>query len=77
MTEAQLDRIISDDMTVTVRPGSLALDVTDEGAIPEQYFRAQPAKLDRRAVLIALKAGLEIAGANLADASPVLTVRTK
>ena len=77
MTEAQLDRIISDDMTVTVRPGSLALGVTDEGAIPEQYFRAQPAKLDRRAVLIALKAGLEIAGANLADASPVLTVRTK
>jgi len=77
ITEAQLDRIVSDDMTVTVRPGSQALGVTDEDAIPEDYFRPQPAKLDRRAVLIALKAGLEISGAKLAEPAPVLTVRTK
>ena len=42
------------------------------------YFKApQPAKLDRRRVLDALKAGADVPGAELANARLCLSVRTK
>jgi hypothetical protein len=77
MAEAGISRIVSDDMTLSLRRGTPALVVTDEGVIPPSYWRAGPPKLDRRALLQDIKTGDKVAGAELSNPPPVLSVRTK
>lgn len=77
MTEAGLRRILAEDMTLSVRPGSPGLAVTEEAAIPEAFWRPAPPVLDRRALLDRLKAGDVVDGAGLSNPAPVLSVRVK
>lgn len=51
--------------------------VTDEAAIPKDYKTPQPDKLDKRALLAALKDGVEIPGAALSNGGTTLSIRSK
>ena len=73
---AQLHKIVQPDFTASLRRTPPGLRVYDEGRIPNSFWRPQPAKLDRRAVLAALKAGQDINGAALDNGSMTLAVRT-
>jgi hypothetical protein len=77
MGRAGLKTILREDMTITLRPGSFGLQVVEENAIPEPYWRPQPPKLDRQAVLSALKEGVAVPGAALTNPAPTIAVRTR
>ncbi len=53
------------------------LVVVSEDEIPEDYWVPQPAKIDRQLLLTNLKRGASIAGAQLGNPKPTLSVRTK
>ena len=76
MERAQLRKIVEPDFSASLRRTPPGLLVLDEGRIPTSFWRPQPAKLDRRAVLAALKAGQEINGAALDNGGMTLAVRT-
>lgn len=50
--------------------------ILEESLIPSAYFVAQDPKLDKRAVLVALKEGKEVPGAQLSNGGETLQVRT-
>src|SRR5689334_18038525 len=77
MTEIDLKKLVAPDFTVSVRPGSPALVVVDEKAIPGSYFEPREPRLNRQALLAELKSGAVVAGAELSNPVPVLSVRTK
>jgi hypothetical protein len=77
MIEVDLRKIAAPDFTVSVRPGSPALVVTDEGAIPAPYWQPREPRLDRLGLLNDLKRGMPIAGAALSNPEPVLSVRVR
>ena len=77
MTEAGLSKLEQPDFTASARAGSPALVVMAEDRIPEAYWLPQPPKLDRQAILGELKRGADIAGAQMSNSKPVLSVRTK
>ena len=76
MSEAGLRKIEQPDFTASARAGLPSLVVIAEDQVPETYWVPQPPKLDRQALLGDLKKG-EIAGAQLSNPKPVLSVRTK
>ena len=77
MAEVGLTKLEQPDFTVSARAGSPALVVIAEDRIPGAYWLPQPPKLDRQSILGELKRGLEVPGAQLSNAKPVLSVRTK
>jgi hypothetical protein len=77
MSEAGLRKLEQPDFTASTRAGSPSLLVVAESEIPESYWVPQPAKLDRQALLAALKQGEPVAGAQLSNPKQVLSVRTK
>jgi hypothetical protein len=77
MTEVGLSKLAQPDFTAFTRSGSPALVVTAEDRVPQAYWLPQPPKLDRQALLGALKRGMEVPGAEMSNPKPVLNVRTK
>jgi hypothetical protein len=77
MNEVGLAKLQQPDFAASARAGSPALVVIAEDIIPHAYWITQPPKLDRQALLGALKRGDEVPGAQLSNPKPVLTVRTK
>ena len=77
MTEIDLKKLVAPDFTVSVRPGSPALVVVDEKVIPASFFEPREPRLNRQALLTELKGGAAIAGAELSNPTPVLSVRTR
>lgn len=77
MQDASIPKLVEPDFTVSVRRGAQGFDVICEENIPPNYWKPQPAKLDRVAVLNHLKAGICVQGAKLVPAKMQLSVRTK
>ena len=77
MAEAAIQRLIEPDFTAAIRRGPPALVVEAEERIPQDFWKPQPPKLDRQGLLIALKAGTEVAGASLGVPQVQLSVGTK
>ena len=77
MGEVDIRKIAAPDFTVSIRPGSASLCVTDEAVIPKDYWEPREPRLNRAALLLDLKQGAVVAGASLANPQPVLSVRTK
>ena len=77
MVEAEIKKIADPEFTVSVRPGSPALVVVQEAEIPVQFWEAREPRLDRQALLTALKSGAQIRGVALSNPEPVLIVRSK
>ena len=77
MNDVGLKKLEQPDFTATARIGSPSLVVVAEDAIPPAYWVPQPPRLDRQALLTELKRGGEVAGTQLSNSNPVLSVRTK
>ena len=77
MERAEIRKITEPDFTLSLRAAPAPLLVTDEKAIPEEFWRTQPAKLDRQGLRAALSAGEKIAGATLGNGGISLAVRTR
>lgn len=72
-----LKKIMREDFTLSLRPGAPGLQVSDEAAIPPAYWRPQPPKLDRQAVLAALRQGESVPGALLSNPAPTIALRMR
>ncbi len=77
MEEADLKKLTEPDFTVSLRPARAPLMIIDEEAIPGDYWKPQPAKLDRMGLISALTNGRDIAGAVLGNPPLTISVRTK
>jgi hypothetical protein len=77
MVELDVKKIQAPDFTVSLRPGTPALMVIDEAAVPSIYWEPRDPKLNRQGLLADLKQGAEITGVSLSNPEPVLSVRTK
>lgn len=62
-------------MTVSVKKRPDGLQITDEAAIPADWWKPQDPKLDKRALLTALKGGAAIPGAQLDNGGVSLQMR--
>ena len=77
MEEAELKKLMEPDFTVSLRPARAPLMIIDEAAIPGDYWKPQPAKLDRMGLISALSGGRDIPGAVLGNPPLTISVRTK
>ena len=77
MEEADLKKLTEPDFTVSLRPSRAPLMIIDEAAIPGDYWKPQPAQLDRMGLISALSNGRDIAGAVLGNPPMTISVRTK
>jgi hypothetical protein len=77
MVELDLKKLSAPDFTASIRPGTPALMVIDEAAVPSAYWEPREPRLNRQELANDLKQGAEIAGVTLSNPEPVLSVRTK
>jgi len=77
MVELDLKQLSAPDFTASIRPGTPALMVIDEAAVPSIYWEPREPRLNRQGLANDLKQGADIAGAALSNPEPVLSVRTK
>lgn len=77
MVDLDLKKLTAPDFTVSIRPGTPALMVIDEDAVPKSYWEPGEPRLRRQVLTNDLKQGEEVAGATLSDPEPVLSVRTR
>jgi hypothetical protein len=77
MVELDLKKLAAPDFTASVRPGTPALMVIDEAAVPSIYWEPRELRLNRQELANDLKQGVEIAGVTLSNPEPVLSVRTR
>ncbi|HZL30708.1 MAG TPA: siphovirus Gp157 family protein [Pseudolabrys sp.] len=77
MVQLDLKKITAPDFTATVRDGAPSLVVIDEDKVPKIYWQPSEPRLKRQQLTDDLKQGEDIAGAELADPQPILTVRTR
>jgi hypothetical protein len=77
MVELDLKKLSAPDFTASIRPGTPALTVIDEMAVPSIYWEPREPRLNRHELTNDLKQGAEIAGVALSNPEPVLSVRTK
>src|SRR5215510_9859893 len=77
MVELDLKKLSAPDFTASIRPGTPALMVIDEAAVPSIYWEPREPRLNRQELGNDLKQGAEIAGATLSNPEPVLSVRTR
>ncbi len=77
MERADIRKITEADFTVSLRPKPPPLVLVDEKEIPEDFWKPQPAKLDRQGLIAALKAGRDVPGATLGNIALTISVRTK
>ena len=77
MVELDLKKLQAPDFTASIRPGTPALMVIDEAAVPSIYWEPRDPRLNRQGLFADLKQGAEITGVSLSNPEPVLSVRTK
>jgi hypothetical protein len=77
MVELDLKKLQAPDFTASIRPGTPALMVIDEAAVPSIYWEPREPKLNRQELVSDLKQGAEITGVSLSNPEAVLSVRTK
>jgi hypothetical protein len=77
MDRATIKKIEQPDFTVSVRSTAPGLEVLDEDAIPKDYWRPQPAKLDRKKLLKELGQHCAIPGVCLGNGGTTVSVRVR
>ena len=77
MVELDLKKLTAPDFTASIRPGTPALMVIDEAAVPKIYWEPREPRLNRQKLASELKDGSEITGVTLSNPEPVLSVRTR
>ena len=77
MLQAELKKVTAADLTISIRPGVPALEILNEGAIPDVYWQPGAPRLNRQALLSELKGGSDIEGVALTTPEPVMSVRVR
>ena len=77
MVIGEIETLERPTFTLSLRRVPPKAEVTDESLIPSSYWQPQPPKLDKKALLSALKDGTIIPGANLSNGGIALQIRTK
>ncbi len=77
MVEVELKKIAAPDFTLSIRPGTSALVVVNEEAIPGDYWEPRDPRLNRVDLLTDLKRGVSVPGVQLSNPEPVLSVRVR
>ena len=77
MERAELPKLQEPDFTVSLRAVPPGLVVSDETAIPADYWKPQLPKLDKKGLLASLNAGQVVPGAVLGNGSTTIAVRTR
>lgn len=76
MEALSLRRIEEPDFTVGISAGTSSVQITDVDALPDAFVAIER-KPDKSTIGAALKAGQEVAGATLSNATPRLTIRAR
>lgn len=77
MGRVEIKKLLEPDFTLSLREAPPGLQVVDEEVIPEDFWKPQAPRLDRTAVLAALKSGETVPGTCLGNGGRAITVRTK
>lgn len=77
MSQAELRKMELPQATLGVRAVPPKAEITDEALIPSKFFKPQDPKLDRKAILDALKAKEEVSGASLSNGGECLSIRVR
>jgi Siphovirus Gp157 len=77
MAEAEIRTLVEPDFTASLRQGAPPLEIVAEELIPEPFWKPQAPKLDRLALLAALRGGVKIDGVRLGPVQLQLNLRTK
>jgi hypothetical protein len=77
MERAALKKLLEPDFTASLRAGRPPIVLIDEGSVPTEYWRPQPAKIDKQQLYSALRDGRDIPGAVLGNGEPSISVRTR
>jgi hypothetical protein len=77
MVDLDLRKLTAPDFAASIRPGTPALTVIDEAAVPSIYWEPREPRLNRQELANDLKQGAEIAGVALSNPEPVLSVRVR
>ena len=77
MERADIQKITEPDFTVSLRSVQPPLVIVEETEIPEEFWRPQPAKLDRLRLRLALASSKGVPGAVFGNPGRTLSVRTK
>lgn len=73
---AGLKRLELPQATLTIKATPPSAVITDEAALPSKFWKPSDPKLDKRAVLAALKEGETVPGATLSNGGTTLQVRS-
>ncbi len=77
MQRSGLKKLTEPDFTASLRTGRPPIALIDEASVPGEYWRPQPAKLDKQKLYSALRDGRDIPGAVLGNGEPTIAVRTR
>lgn len=75
MDVAERSKIETAVATLSLKPVPPKVEVVQEADIPAEFWKAQPPKLDRKALLEALKGSKPIPGARLSNGSTTVSIR--
>jgi hypothetical protein len=75
MTRGELKKLLQPDFTLTLRNAPSELLISDEASIPNEFWKPQPAKLDRQGLRQQLQGGSSVPGAMLRPGGFVLAIR--
>jgi hypothetical protein len=76
MEKADIKKLEQPDFTASLRAIPPGLVVGDESLVPADYWRPQPAKLDKRGLLAALNGGASVPGVGLGNGGTTPSPRT-
>lgn len=77
MERAGIKKLSQPDFTASLRATPRPLVISDERAIPDQYWRTPPAKLDRKHLADSLAADRDVPGASLGNGGVTVSVRVR
>jgi hypothetical protein len=73
---AELDKLERPTATLSLARRAAKLEVLEEADVPAEFWKPGDPKLDKKALLAALKDGRAVPGACLANSAPSLTIRS-
>lgn len=76
MGQAELRKIELPQATLSLRAVPPKAEITDEALIPSKFWKPQDPKLDRKAILDALKSKEDVPGAALSNGGETLSIRS-
>lgn len=77
MTELGLKKITAPDLTVSIRPGTPAVEILNEETVPSLYWTPGQPRINKAMLAVDLKEGVDVEGAQLSEPEPVLSVKVR